>query len=115
VNSKVTVVQKHTRHSTDLEDCQSHRRPDALLREALEFLLAGDRQAPFFLLSRRTTLGSDGAIDLLMKIEEKVIAVVQRGSKILAERLEKDSDTDGQSEEETASLVVSNIGRNTVH
>jgi hypothetical protein len=75
---------------------------DALLREALEFLLAGDRQAPFFLLSRRTTLGSDGAIDLLMEIEKKVIAVIQRGSKILAERLEKDADTDGQSEQDAA-------------
>jgi len=62
---------------------------DALLREALEFLLAGDRQTPFFLLSRRTTLGSDGAIDLLMEIEKKVIAVIQRGSKILGERLQQ--------------------------
>ncbi len=75
---------------------------DALLREALEFLLAGDRQAPFFLLSRRTTLGPDGAIDLLMEIEKKVIAVIQRGSKILAERLQKDPDTNGQTEQDAA-------------
>lgn len=58
---------------------------DALLRESLEFLLAGDRQAPTFLLARRTDLGLDGAIDTLMEIEKKILAVVERGSKLLAE------------------------------
>lgn len=65
---------------------------DALLREALEFLLVGDRLAPAFLISRRTSLGLDGAIDLLMEIEKKVFAVIQRGSTILAERREKTLD-----------------------
>jgi hypothetical protein len=37
-----------------------------------------------------------------MEIEKKVIAVIQRGSKILADRLEKDADTNGQSEQDAA-------------
>ena len=75
---------------------------EALLREALEFLLVGDRLAPAFLISRRTNLGLDGAIDLLMEIEKKVFAVIQRGSKILSERREKVADQPGQPEQEAA-------------
>lgn len=61
---------------------------DALLREALEFLLAGDRMTAFYLLSRRTTLGADKSIDLLMEIEKKVMAVIERGSHLLAQQRE---------------------------
>ena len=75
---------------------------DALLREALEFLLVGDRLAPAFLISRRTSLGLDGAIDLLTEIETRVVAVIQRGSKILSERREKATDQHGQPDKEAA-------------
>jgi len=61
---------------------------DALLREALAFLLAGDRMTAFYLLSRRTTLGADNSIDLLMEIEKKVMAVIERGSRLLAQQRE---------------------------
>lgn len=61
---------------------------DALLREALEFLLAGDRMTAFYLLSRRTTLGADKSIDLLMAIEKKVMSFIERGSKLLSQKRE---------------------------
>lgn len=61
---------------------------DALLREALEFLLAGDRMTAFYLLSGRTNLGTRRSIDLLMEIEKKVLAVVERGSRALAQQRE---------------------------
>jgi len=61
---------------------------DALLREALEFLLAGDRMTAFYLLSRRTTLGVDRSIDLLMEIEKRVMSVIERGSKLLSQHRE---------------------------
>lgn len=61
---------------------------DALLREALEFLLAGDRMTAFYLLSRRTTLGADNSIDLLMAIEKKVMSFIERGSKLLSQKRE---------------------------
>lgn len=63
---------------------------DQLLREALEFLLAGERMAPAILLSRRTALGLLGATEVLMEIEKKVFEVARRGMKILAERREKE-------------------------
>lgn len=59
---------------------------DALLRETIEFLFAGDRQAPFFLLSRRAVLGARDTVDVLMEIEKKLFAVIERGARILAER-----------------------------
>jgi hypothetical protein len=61
---------------------------DTLLREALEFMLAGDRMTAFYLLSRRSTLGADGSIDLLMEIEKKVLAVIERGSRVLTQQRE---------------------------
>jgi len=63
---------------------------DALLRETLEFLLAGDRQAPFFLLSRRADLGGRDVVDLLMEIENKLREVIERGIKIQAEASDKE-------------------------
>jgi hypothetical protein len=46
--------------------------PEAVLREALEFTLAGDNLAAAFLLIRRTTLEGRQAIDLLMEIEARI-------------------------------------------
>lgn len=72
---------------------------DALLREALEFLLTGDRMTAFYLLSRRTTLGADKSIDLLVEIEEKVMAVIEKGSRILAQKRQaasQEAQADGQ-------------------
>lgn len=59
---------------------------DELLQEALEFLLAGDRLAAVFLLSRRAQLDLREATDALMEMERRVFAVVERGSKILSEQ-----------------------------
>jgi hypothetical protein len=47
-------------------------------------------------------LGLDGAIDLLIEIEKKVFAVIQRGSKILSERREMVPDQRDQPEQEAA-------------
>ncbi len=54
---------------------------DAILRETLEFLLSGDRQAAAFLLSRTTKLNLRASIDLSMNIESKLKEVIQRGIK----------------------------------
>jgi len=54
---------------------------DAILRETLEFLLSGDRQAAAFLLARVTKLDLRASIDLSMGIESKLKEVVQRGMK----------------------------------
>ena len=59
---------------------------DELLQETLEFLLAGDRLAAVFLVSRRAKLDLREATDALMEIERRVFAVVERGAKILSER-----------------------------
>lgn len=59
---------------------------DELLQEALEFLLAGDRLAAVFLLSRRAQLDLREATDALMEIEKRVFAVIERGAKIISEQ-----------------------------
>jgi hypothetical protein len=57
---------------------------DAILREVIEFLLSGDRQAAAFLVARATPLNFRTAIDTLMAIEDKLRAVIEkRGFKIL--------------------------------
>ena len=59
---------------------------DSILREILEFLLSGDRQAALFLLSRTAKLDWRASIDLLMGIETKLKEVVERGTKIIKSR-----------------------------
>ena len=54
---------------------------DAILREILEFLLSGNRQAAVFLLTRTTTLDLRASIDLTMSVESKLKEVVERGLK----------------------------------
>ena len=45
---------------------------DAILREVIEFVLSGDRQAAPFLVARSTPLDLRAAIDLCMTIEQKI-------------------------------------------
>lgn len=59
---------------------------DDLLREAMEFLLAGDRLAAVFLLSRAAQIDLREATDALMEIEKRIFAVVERGAKLLHEK-----------------------------
>jgi hypothetical protein len=59
---------------------------DAVLREAIEFLLSGDRQAAIFLLTRSTRLDLRQSIDLGMAIEGKVKEVIERGLKIMDDK-----------------------------
>lgn len=71
---------------------------DALLKEILEFLLAGDRLAAVFLLARRAQLDLRKATDSLMEIEGRVFAVVKRGMKVLDEQ----RDANGKADPEQA-------------
>lgn len=57
--------------------------PDEILRETLEFLLAGDRLAAVFLISRRVGLSMDDAMDTLMAMDERLVAVIKRGQEIM--------------------------------
>ena len=57
---------------------------EAVLREALEFILSGDNFAASFLIVRTTGLDLRASIDLLMEIEGSVKEVVDRGVKALA-------------------------------
>ena len=59
---------------------------DQLLRECIEFLLAGDRLAAVFLLARRAIIDLRDATDILMEVEKKLSAVIVRGAKIGQER-----------------------------
>ena len=56
---------------------------DAVLREVIEFILSGDRQAAAFLVARSTRLDFRGAIKLLMAMDDKIKAVIERGFKIM--------------------------------
>lgn len=58
---------------------------DAILREVIEFLLSGDRQAAAFLVARATPLDFRAAIDLSSAIERKIAEVVERGRKVVEE------------------------------
>jgi hypothetical protein len=66
---------------------------DDLLKEVLEFLLAGDRLAAVFLLSRRARLDLREATDTLMEIEKRVFSVVERGARVLSEQREAQLET----------------------
>lgn len=67
-------------------------RSDALLREIMEYLLVGERQAPFLLLSRSSDLGGRDVVDVLMEIEKKLIAVIERGARRMAETKHQDAE-----------------------
>jgi hypothetical protein len=56
---------------------------DAVLREVIEFLLSGDRQAAAFLVARATPLDIRAAINLSIAIEQRIRDVVERGVEIL--------------------------------
>ena len=56
---------------------------DAILREVIEFLLSGDRQAAAFLVTRATPLDIRAAIDLTMVIEKAITEVIEHGLAIL--------------------------------
>ena len=63
----------------EMGDAATNIPSDAVLREILEFLLSGDRQAAIFLISRATRLDIRAAIDCGMLMENKLKAVVDRG------------------------------------
>jgi hypothetical protein len=52
---------------------------DAILREALEFILSGDRMAASFLVVRTTKLSLLDSINLLREVEAKLEEVIKRG------------------------------------
>lgn len=64
---------------------------DAILREVLEFLLTGDKQAALFLITRTCQLDLRAAIDLLMTIDNTLKATIQRGLKIMNEEDQRDA------------------------
>ncbi|MGI8508581.1 MAG: DUF4062 domain-containing protein [Gemmatimonadaceae bacterium] len=57
---------------------------DAVLREALEFILSRDNHAAAFLLTRTTRLNLRASIDLLMGIEKRLHQIIRRGTEALA-------------------------------
>jgi len=56
---------------------------DELLRECMEFLLAGDRLAAAFLLARAARLDLREATDTMMEVERRIGAVIGRGAEAL--------------------------------
>jgi hypothetical protein len=67
----------------EVGDASSPIPSDAILREIIEFLLSGDRQAATFLVTRVTPLDLRAAIDLTMAVENKIREVVERGFQVL--------------------------------
>jgi hypothetical protein len=65
----------------ELGDVAAALPSDAILREVIEFLLTGDRQAAVFLSARTTRRDFRRAIDLIIAIDDKLKAVIQRGLK----------------------------------
>lgn len=59
---------------------------DDLLRECMEFLLAGDRLAAVFLLARAARLDLRDATDTMMEMERRLAAVIGRGAKALEDK-----------------------------
>lgn len=57
---------------------------DAILREAIEFILSGDNMAAAFLIARAVKLDVRQSIDVLMRIDARLRAVVRRGHAELA-------------------------------
>lgn len=58
-------------------------RSDEVLKEAMEFLLAGDRLAAVFLLTRKERVDFRVATDALMEMERKIAGVIERGARLL--------------------------------
>ncbi len=56
---------------------------DAVLREALEFILTGDRMAASFLVVRTTKLSLLNSINLLQEVEAKLEDVIKLGFEII--------------------------------
>lgn len=56
---------------------------DAVLRESIEFVLAGDNLAATFLMSRTMKTTLRNSIDLLMHIEERIKQIAKRGYALL--------------------------------
>jgi len=54
---------------------------DAILREVIEFLLSGHRQAALLLVTRVTRLDGRAAIDLLMAMDDKLAGVIDVDTK----------------------------------
>lgn len=54
--------------------------PDAIMREALELLIGGDRMASVFVLSRGTPMSLDQAVDGLTGIDEVLAGVLSQKS-----------------------------------
>lgn len=65
---------------------------DAVLRELIEFILSGDNMAATFLIVRTANLDPRKAIDILMEIDKRLRAVVQRGYELLANRPDMSAD-----------------------
>lgn len=65
---------------------------DDLLKEAMEFLLSGDRLAAVFLLARGARIDLRKATDTLISLEKRIQEVIERGSKILSDRQQADTE-----------------------
>jgi hypothetical protein len=59
---------------------------DEVLREVMEYLLAGDRLAAVFLVARRAGIDLREATDGVMKIERRIFGVVERGARLLEQQ-----------------------------
>jgi hypothetical protein len=59
---------------------------DAVLREALEFILSGDNLAASFLIARSTSMDLRAAIDCLMAIEKVLKQIIGRGARSLTDQ-----------------------------
>lgn len=59
---------------------------DEILKEVMEFLLAGDRLAATFLVARKANVDLRIATDAVMEIDSRIFSVVKRGAKILSEK-----------------------------
>lgn len=64
---------------------------DAILREVIEFLLSGNRQAAAFLVARAAPMDFRTAIDSIMAIENKLKAVIERGFQIMGAAAKPDA------------------------
>jgi len=68
----------------EIGDVASPIPSDAILREALEFILSGDKLAASFLITRTSRLHIRASIDLLMEIEKVLNRVIQQGTDIMS-------------------------------
>jgi hypothetical protein len=59
---------------------------DDVLKEALEYLLTGDRFTATYLVAQSTALGIRRSIDLLMQIDKKISIVIKHGIQIMQEK-----------------------------